>query len=183
MKDPYTFILLSYLVFLIAAIYIILPMIKGFIVGAPFVPTPQYIAKKMAKIAKLKNTDNVLDPGCGDGRLIKACLDEGANKAKGYELFLVAYWLSKFNLRKYKDRAEVFFKDSRKDSLSDIDVVVCYLMPDTIKKWKEKFLEMKQGSRIVSYAFKIDGWNPVRVEERIPKYNYAPIYVYEIGNT
>ena len=181
MNKTLIFILIGDTIFLAAALTVIIPMIKGFMVGAPFVPTPYYIAKKMSQLAKIKSTDQVVDPGCGDGRLIKACLEQGAKNVKGYELFLFAYWLAKFNLRKYPDRAQIFFRDSRKDSLKDIDVIVCYLMPETIKRWKDKFLEMKKGSRIVSYTFKIEGWNPVYVEEKAPKYNYAPIYIYEIG--
>ncbi|MCC5831582.1 MAG: class I SAM-dependent methyltransferase [Chlamydiales bacterium] len=57
-------------------------------------------------------------------------------------------------------RRENFFKIS----LSDADLVVCYLYSGAMRRLKKKFQEeLKQGTLIVTNTFAIPGWIPDRV--------------------
>lgn len=161
--------------------FVVLPLTVGFWKGAPFVPTPWRAARKIAEAAAPRDGDVVLDPGCGDGRLLVACAERAQIRGVGYELFLPAYLLARLRSRRGGHHFTIRFADSTKTSWKDVDILVCYLLPDTMVRWKPKFLEMRPGARIVSYAFRIAGWEPVRVLEREPEKNIAPVWVYEIG--
>ena len=78
--------------------------------------------------------------------------------------------------------ATIILGDGRKADYRNIDVVVCYLLPEPLKKWKliwEK--QLPKGARVISYAFKIDGWKTVQEVPKSPEKNIAPIWVYEMG--
>ena len=161
-----------------------IPMFIGFFGGAPFLPTPAKALRRLVALAEIRPTDRVMDPGCGDGRLLSACLDAGAASATGYELFFFVYLLARWRARRYRGRMRIRFGDSRTRPLADVDVVVLFLMPGPMERWAEKFRrELAPGARIVSYAFAIPGWTPVREAPRIPAENIAPIRVYEIGRS
>lgn len=171
-------------IFALAILAVAIPMFIGFFGGAPFLPTPAKALRRLVELAEIRPTDRVLDPGCGDGRLLRACLDAGAATATGYELFFPIYLLARWNARKYRGRMHIRFGDSRTRSLAEVDVVALFLMPGPMERWAGKFLrELAPGARIVSYAFAIPGWIPVRETARIPAENIAPIRVYEIGRS
>jgi hypothetical protein len=51
-------------------------------------------------------------------------------------------------------------------SLSDFDVVVCYLYPGAMEKLSAKFTaELQPGTLVLSHTFAVPGWEPERVVE------------------
>ena len=79
-------------------------------------------------------------------------------------------------------KAKIKFGDFRMHNLSNVDCIVTYMLPDTLKKFIPKFeKELKPGARIVSYAFNIGDWKPVYVEPPSAIKNRSKIWVYEIG--
>jgi hypothetical protein len=108
-------------VFLLVTAYVCL-------IGAPFVPAPQAVVSQMVKAAKLKKGMTVLDPGCGDGRmLLTACREQSAIKAVGYELFLcgLCFWRYGFVRETIESRLAFFFRNSDYADLSQVDVMFC----------------------------------------------------------
>lgn len=159
-----------------------IPTVKALIWGAPFVPTPMAAAKFMFEKVQLKKGDRFYDIGCGDGRFAYIAARDFGARATGFELSPLIYLLAIIRKYFWQSKAEIIFKDFRKHDLSDADIIFCYLMPHalalTIPKFKK---ELRPGTRIISYAFKIGDWNPVETFPRNPQLSLATIRIYEIG--
>lgn len=163
-------------------ILLVIPTIIALVSGAPFVPTPMHIGRKMLELGDVKENENVVDIGCGDGRLVYMAANELKAKAIGYELSPIVYAIAKIRQLFWRSKAKVKFGDFRMHNLSKVDCIVTYMLPDTLKKFIPKFeKELKPGARIVSYAFNIGDWKPVHVEPSCPTENRSKIWVYEVG--
>jgi len=162
------------------AILITIPTIIAMSTGAPFVPTPMPRVKKMIALAKIKPGEKVYDIGCGDGRMVYiAANDYGAN-AVGFELSPLVYLLAQVRKFFWKSKAKIQFTDFRSKKLNDADVIVCYLLPESLARLQSKLEnELKKGARVVSYAFPIGTWEVTHREERDRAQNLAPIWVYK----
>ena len=157
---------------------IILTMAFAAISAAPWVPARSSDVKRILKLAQIKKGQKVYDLGCGDARLVCAFAKEGA-KATGYEISLIQYLQSLIRLFFVGNlNASVKFKNFWNEDLHDADIIYIFLMSHIYPKLKEKFRkELKKGTTVIVYAFKIDGWEPVLVDEIKGK---QPIYVYKI---
>ncbi len=145
-------------------VVICLPVIRLVMQGAPpFVPTSKKTADHMIELAVIKRGDTVYDLGCGDGRLLIAAAEKGA-VAVGYELSVPTLLLAKWKARRYKT-VEVRYGDFWQKDFSDADVIVCYLLIQKMKLFKEVIWpQLKPGTRVVSHSFKIPGIKPTQVK-------------------
>ncbi len=164
---------------LAAFLILVIPTIYA-LLGAPFVPTPLPRVRKMLELAKVKSGDKVYDLGCGDGRLVHLAAREHNAKAIGFELSPPIWFWAKISQPFWRSKAKIKFRNFYKQDISDADVIVCYLMPETLKKFQKKLSKLKKGTRIVSYAFQIPDLNLIHHEKKVEKKNYSPIWVYEI---
>ncbi len=153
--------------------------------GAPFVPTPMRAVKRMLELAKIKPGNVVVDIGCGDGRLAIMADQIYHAQAFGFELSPPIFLYAKLRIlfKRIKTKALIAFKDSRYIDLSEVDVVVLFMMPNPLRDfWKKKFeKELPPGARVISYAFSIPGWEPSHTEPPIKEENVGPIYVYKMS--
>ena len=148
--------------------------------GAPWVPAPREKIDKMLKMLKVKPNEVVYDLGSGDGRILIWAAKKFGAKGVGVEIdplktFYSHFMLLLFGLNKY---AKIIRGDFYKVDLSKANVVTLFLLPETNQKLKDKLQkELRTGSRIVSYAFKFDGWKPSK-----KLFNqdsaFGPIYLY-----
>lgn len=173
-----------YIIFVIFEILLILAIgvttLYALIWGAPYVPTPLPVVRKMLELANIKKGDKVYDIGCGDGRLVHlASKNHGANSV-GFELSPLVYAWAKICQPFWRSKGKILYKNFYKQDISDANVVVCYLMPGTLKRFQEKFKKLKKGTRIVSYAFQIPDLKLVHEEPKTKKKNYCRILVYEV---
>ena len=139
---------------LIAFLILVVPTIYA-LLGAPFVPTPLPRVRKMLELAKIEPGDKVYDLGCGDGRLVHLASREKQAKAVGFELSPPIWLWAKIAQPFWNSKAKIKFRNFYKQDISDADVIFCYLMPETLKKFQKELGKLKKGTRIVSYAFKI----------------------------
>lgn len=161
-------------------ILILIPTIIAMVSGAPYVPTPMARVKKMIALAKIKPGEKVYDIGCGDGRMVYVAANDYGAKAVGYELSPLVYCLARIRKLFWGSKAKIEFTDFRYKNLSDADVVVCYLLPESLARLQPKLdAELKKGARVISYAFQIGDWKPEHREERDRSLNLAPIWVYK----
>lgn len=160
---------------------IIIPTIIVFFSGAPWVPTPLPRVKRMLELAEIKPGQRVYDLGCGDGRTVHLASKLYNADAKGLELSPLIFFAALVRNFVLRSKSKILFRDFRRINYCDADALLFYLLPGILKTMRPKFeAELKPGTRVVSYAFAIEGWNPVYVEPRNPQKNYGPIFVYRM---
>ncbi|MFC1600351.1 SAM-dependent methyltransferase [Patescibacteria group bacterium] len=170
------------LIQVILLLLILIPTIVALIGGAPFVPTPMRGADKVLKTAGVKKGETVIDIGCGDGRFCYLAANKFGAKAIGVELSPFVYLWAKIRQLLWRSKAKIKFGDFRMLNLSEADHIVAYMLPETLIKFIPKFeKELKKGTKITSYAFKIGDWVPIHLEPADKEQNLSKIWVYEIG--
>lgn len=165
---------------ILAFALILIPTLRALINGAPFVPTPIARARKMASLAQIKPGEKVFDIGCGDGRMVYIAANEFGAHATGLELSPLVYILARIRKFFWKSKAQILFRDFHFYNFKDIDVIMCYLMPETLAKLQAKLeKELKPGARVISYAFKIGTWQETHHEPADQENNMASIWIYK----
>lgn len=150
-------------------IFCIPDLILGFRKSPPFIPSFQRDVRLMMRFAAIKKHDVVIDPGCGDGRLVFEAAKQGA-KATGYEFAVPAYLYAKIRSLFYPG-SSIRFGDFWKQDYSKADVVFCYLLPDTMKLFHANIWpQLKPGCRVVSNSFAMKTLKPVQSEQGIHLY-------------
>ncbi len=167
-----------YLFILLVIIFIILlTAIYASLQAAPWLPMRQQDVKRCVDLADIHPGQKVYDLGCGDGRIICAAAQAGAN-ATGLEISLFPYWLAKIRSACLKDKkCRILFKNFWHADLSDADVVYVFLMPRIYQKLKSKFeKELKKGAKVITYIWPIPGWQPIKIDTIN---NKGKLYLYQ----
>ncbi len=158
----------------IAALYwfgsLLIPLIAG---GAPYVPTRPEVMERMLRLAHIQPNDVVVDLGSGDGRLVVAAMTLGARRGVGYEIHPGLVRLSNWNLRRagFADTAEVLNRSMWNADLGGVTLVFLYQIPYAMKRMKNLLeSQLAPGSRVVSHAFKIPGWEPEEIDGNVLMY-------------
>jgi SAM-dependent methyltransferase len=133
---------------------------------APWVPSFRKDFPRICNLANFRENDIFYDLGCGNGSLILYAGQNYPIKAIGLELSIPLYLLCK--IRQIKAKNSTFkFQNILHVDFSDANVI--YLFPlwkNTIKKLKEKMeKELKPGTRVITYTFPINGWNPEKIDK------------------
>ncbi len=148
--------------------------------GGPFVPTPMAAVHKVLKSAGIKKGDIVYDIGAGDGRFVHFATKDYHAKATGFEIDPFIYTLAKIRKYFWRWKGQVRRADFTKHDISNADIILCYMLPRTLKKFQPKFdRELKKGAKVVSYAFHIGDWKPKKI---IPRQNgLSRILIYQVS--
>lgn len=160
------FLVLGFLLWLVWPIFI----------GAIFLPTPPDVVEKMLSLAEVGEGDVVYDLGSGDGRIVIGAAERGA-LGVGVEADPVRVLWSRLRATRSTshDRIRFIWGDFFKTSVSEATVVTVYQGESINNRLREKFdAELKPGSRVVSFSFKFEGWEPAE------KHPDADIYLYLI---
>lgn len=131
-----------------------------------YVPTPQEVVDGMLKLARVGRNDVVYDLGCGDGRIVVTAARMGA-RAVGIDIDPIRIREATENIRVagVGDRAKLIEGDLFATDISEATVVTLYLLSRLNLKLRPKLLkELRPGTRIVSHAFDMEDWKPVRTE-------------------
>ncbi len=145
-------------------------------VGAPWIPTPKSRVRNMLEMARVNSDDVVYDLGSGDGRIVVMAAKEFKAKAIGIEIDPVRVLWSKLMLRRHRIRFLASFIRGNffKIDLSEATVVTLYQGHEINKKIRNKLSDdLKKGTRVVSYRFILDGWNPVKIDDDTSTYLYV----------
>ena len=126
-----------------------------------WVPTAQVMVERMLDMAKVTSRDFVVDLGSGDGRMVIAAGKRGA-RALGVEFNPDMVDLSKRNavMAGVSRRVNFVQGDMFEADFSRATVLALFLLPDNLRKFSQKFLNLKPGTRIVTNTFGIEGWEP-----------------------
>ena len=130
-----------------------------------FVPTPQDVVDKMLEMAKVTKEDLVYDLGCGDGRIVVTAAKKFGCKAIGYDIDPKRITESLENVRDngVEDLVTIEQKDIFTLDLSKANVVTLYLLPELNVKLIPQLEKLRDGSRIVSHDFAMEGVKPDKV--------------------
>ena len=140
----------------------------------PFVTTPEVVVERMLALAKTGPEDFVVDLGSGDGRIVISGAARYGARGLGVEIDERLVRASRENARRagVADRVAFEHGDVLHADLSRATVVTTYLLGVLMARLQPKLLaELKPGARIVSHAFRLQGWRPdqsetVRLAER-----------------
>lgn len=148
---------------------------------APWVPSRGRDFKRIFKLADLKPGQIFYDLGCGDGRVVVYAANNYKVKAVGLEISLPLYLICKLRRALNKQsNIEFKFKNLYKENLASADVVYFFGLPRVLN---EKFClklkqELRPGTKIISYSFKLFGWEPKIIDK--PSEKDLPVYLYII---
>jgi precorrin-6B methylase 2 len=136
------------------------------VVGQPgkdvvWVPTPESLVEKMLDMAAVTPQDVVMDLGSGDGRNVIAAARRGA-RAVGFEFNpeMVALSNRKAKEAGVSDRAMFVEGDMFVADISNATVMALFLLPNNLEKLRDKFWNLKPGTRMVLNTFAIPEWEP-----------------------
>lgn len=132
------------------------------------VGTPHDQIEKIVKVFQIKDSSFVLlDPGCGDARLlIHACKTYGC-RGVGIEINPETYRIAQQKVKEagLEDRIALYNGDSRDYSWRHADGVVMFLFPELIQDLTKNFADLKQGVKVVSWSHEIPMKGTVQCED------------------
>ncbi|MGQ0522576.1 MAG: SAM-dependent methyltransferase [Betaproteobacteria bacterium] len=128
----------------------------------PFVPTPQVVVDEMLRMARVTQSDFVMDLGSGDGRIAITAAKKFGARALGVELDEHLIFQSEESARQagVEDRAQFLRQDLFKTDLSQASVITMYLLPSVNRRLRPRLLDLKPGTRIVAHDFDLEDWKP-----------------------
>lgn len=170
---------------LIATLFIVTLLVSLSIVvvhpitkGAMFHPSARIRVRTFLDNVPMKEGELLVDPGCGDGRVLREASKRYKVRGLGFEINPLAYLLAQLRTvgkRKITIRCKNFWNVD----LGDADLVFCYLFPDVMKRLEKKLEnELLPGCRIVSCNFPFPDWKYERVVRPDSSLHGDPIYVY-----
>jgi hypothetical protein len=130
-----------------------------------WVPSPEETVKKMIEMGEITPQDFVVDLGSGDGRNVIAAAKRGA-QALGVEYNPDMVELSKRLAKEagVSDKAQFVQGDMFQAEFSKATALVLFLLPSNLLQLRDKFANLRPGTRIVSNTFSIQDWTPEKTE-------------------
>ena len=126
-----------------------------------WVPTPQGLVDTMLDMAQVTPSDYVIDLGSGDGRMVITAAKRGAT-AHGIEYNPDLVEFARRAATKEGVAAKATFEkaDIFESDFSQATVLAMYLLPSLNLRLRPIILDMKPGTRVVSFSFSMGDWKP-----------------------
>jgi precorrin-6B methylase 2 len=120
----------------------------------------------MLSLAQVTKNDVVYDLGSGDGRIVIAAAKKYGARAVGIEIDTERVKEARRNARRAGVGRLVTFRleDAMTANMADATVVTLYLLSSGNDLLKPALLRLKPGTRVVSHAFGMAGWQPEKVD-------------------
>lgn len=169
---PWLSIIISSLVLL--ALFGTLVVIVWSFFNAPYAPSVKNRLDAMLDLANIQPGDKAVDLGSGDGRVVIAMAQAGA-EAHGYEINPWLVLWSRYAIRRagLKGRAFVHCKSLWHADVHDSNLVALYILDRVMPSLEEKLgKELPPNARIVSNAFQFPTWKPIKRKDNV--YLYKP---------
>jgi ribosomal protein L11 methylase PrmA len=134
---------------------------------APYVPTPQDVVDRMLTLAEVGPNDVVYDLGCGDGRIVITAAQKFGATGVGIDIDPDRIQESQANAKAAGVEGKVTFKqqDAMTVDVSPATVVTLYLLSSSNLKLRPILTkQLKPGARIVSHAFTMGDWQPLKTD-------------------
>ncbi len=174
---------LVFLCMSVVALVITLSIVLGLIrtKGVPFINTPRDKYQAIVQAAALKPGQVVYDLGCGNAAFLVYAAQQAGISGVGFELTPWPYVWGLFNIWRTQTAVKIYWQDFFKVSFKQADVVYCYLFPKIMTDLEAKFeQEMRPGTKVVSYGFKLPNREPDQVVATDPNNaDLGKIYIYD----
>ncbi|HEX8965902.1 MAG TPA: methyltransferase domain-containing protein [Patescibacteria group bacterium] len=144
-------------------------------INLPFIPyfqTTRYKVQTMIELSQVKPGEKVADLGSGDGRIVIAMAQKGA-QAFGYELNseLIKKSENEINKLHLENNAHIIQKDFWHEDLSIYSIITVYPMPDIMLNLEQKLLkELNIGTRVLLNYYPFPTWKEVTKKDNIYLY-------------
>jgi hypothetical protein len=127
-----------------------------------WVPTGDAMVAGMLEMAKVTPADTVYDLGAGDGKIAIAAHKRFGATAIGveYDADLAKHAQCLVEAEGVEEHVKVIQGDIFATDFSDATVVTLYLLPALNLRLRPTLLDMKPGTRVVSYSFTMADWDP-----------------------
>lgn len=155
-------------------LFVVLIGCFGFVLlyGAPYVPIHNKQARVALDMLNLKKGKKLYELGCGDGKVLKMAARRGVY-AVGYELNPLMYLAARLNTWRYRDLVTVRYGNFWKTDLYDADAVYVFLLDRFMGRLDAKLKdELRPGTVVASYVFRIPAKKPVKTVSGVHLYRY-----------
>jgi precorrin-6B methylase 2 len=128
--------------------------------GAVYVPSKPEAIAAMIKLGRVKKGKKVAELGCGDGRVVVALAQTGA-EVHGYEINPLLVWRAKRAVARagLQGKAFIHLQSYWDIDLGEYDVVTVYGITYIMKALEKKLkLDLKKGACVVSNYFTFPTW-------------------------
>lgn len=131
--------------------------------------------RKMLELAELKEDDKLYDLGSGDGRIVIEAAKRYGVRGVGVEADLLRVAVSRLivRLKGMQELVTIVHGNFFSESFAEASVVTLFLRQKTNRKLKQRLLELRDGTRIVTYTWTFEGWTPALSDEREKVYLYV----------
>lgn len=146
--------------------------------GAPWVPSKKNVIARLIEELDIKPGEKFCDLGCGDGRVVMALAEQGA-EVYGYEISLPQYIPAKIRswLHPQRKNIHIFYKSLWRADLSQMDVIYFFQIPHAYKALQKKLeREIKPEARVVAFMWPFKDWKPYAVSK---EKGASPLYFYK----
>jgi SAM-dependent methyltransferase len=125
-----------------------------------WVPTEDAMVLRMLEMAKVTPADKVYDLGAGDGKIAIAAGKRFGATAVGieYDADLAKHARCLVEAEGVERRVRIVQGDIFATDFSDATVVTIYLLPALNLRLRPTLLDLRPGTRIVSYSFTMGDW-------------------------
>ncbi len=147
--------------------------------SSPWVPSRKKDLRRIYKAIDPKPNEKIYDLGSGDGRLLLYLAKKSQARIIGIELSFFYLIISKIKvyLNGLKERVLVRWGDFYREKMHDADKIFFYLTKRASQEIAQKLSqELKEGTKIITYHYPIEGWEHVRVIQN--KKTDLPIFIY-----
>lgn len=151
-----TFGFISLLIVSFLTLLFIFPMSQG----AVYVPSQPAAIAAMIALGKVKKGCRVAELGCGDGRVVVALAQTGA-EVHGYEINPLLVWKARSAIKKVglSGRAYIHLKSYWQVDFGQFDVITIYGIPYIMANLQNKLQsELPGGARVVSNQYTFPTW-------------------------
>lgn len=140
--------------------------------GAIYDPSSANETRMIAEIADVRNGEKAADLGSGDGRIVIALAQKGA-EAHGYEINPALVIISRRNIRKagLTGRAHIHWGSFWRKNLSSYELITVFQVGFVMARLESKLnRELAPGARVVSHYWRFPGLSPERSQGNIYRY-------------
>lgn len=163
------------------AIGITLMLLSSFlfliITRVPYVPSKKSIIRELFLQFKFPPKATFADVGSGNGRVVFYAEKHGL-QSSGYEISPLPYLLSLIWKLIYRSPAKIYYRNFKKQDLSQYQYIYCYLFPEIVDQvWQKLKKESPPGTYFICNTFALKSIQPIRTI--LDKKQKPILYIYQ----